>query len=290
MEEIKLYDISNLSMRLPCTLFETLHRFNDTSADDMKYGDMDERQLRALGLDDISVRVDPYRLIRYDFPKPENYRQFENDFSFRPVEGRKISRHECTQILFDEMKDLCHTFAIWGEYKHLIVEMIDHLRNGQGTPYYSPSLDRAYQQRIVEPGYDSPVSIIKRTINNFQRTNALTSYLSFEHQLKSALHSARLPKFNLPQDRINGLGVTVHDIHAQRITLRSLSEYAIGWNGWLAFDGQDHFGLDVTDIQNPLYRNFRFFRIWFFLQRYRDFAFRPYFANFNTRIMINEHI
>ncbi len=95
-----MHGISSLSMRLPCTLFESLHRFNDTTADDMKYGDMDERQLRALGLDDISVRVDPYRLIRYDFPKPENYRQFGNrnfrffriwfflqrhrDFAFRP--------------------------------------------------------------------------------------------------------------------------------------------------------------------------------------------------------------
>ncbi|WP_330986147.1 MULTISPECIES: DUF3289 family protein [Enterobacterales] len=131
MGGIKLHDISNLSMHLPCTLFETLHRFNDTSADDMKYGDMDERQLRALGLDDISVRVDPYRLIRYDFPKPENYRQFENGFSFRPVEG-----------------------------------------------------------------------------------------------------------------------------------------------------------LDINDIHNSLYRNFRFFRIWFFLQRHRDFAFKPFFTNFNADIMV----
>ncbi|MGQ7148140.1 DUF3289 family protein, partial [Escherichia sp. SS-MK2] len=25
-----------------------------------------------------------------------------------------------------------------------------------------------------------------------------------------------------------------------------------------------------------------FFRIWFFLQRHKDFAFKPFFTNFNT--------
>jgi len=88
--------------------------------------------------------------------------------------------------------------------------------------------------------------------------------------------------FNNDEDRINGLGITVHDIAAQKIELSSLARDAFGWNATLFFKAQDHFGLDVIDIQNEIYRQFRFFRIWFFLQRHKDFAFKPFFTNFHS--------
>ncbi|ECR8652932.1 DUF3289 family protein, partial [Salmonella enterica] len=60
----------NSSMYLPYTLFEPVTRFNDDSAGDMQCGDMGEEELLALGLNDISEKVDPYRLIHYPFPHP----------------------------------------------------------------------------------------------------------------------------------------------------------------------------------------------------------------------------
>ncbi|HBB2651472.1 TPA: DUF3289 family protein, partial [Escherichia coli] len=56
------------------------------------------------------------------------------------------------------------------------------------------------------------------------------------------------------------------------------------------FIAQDHFGLDVTDIKNKIYNKYRFFRIWFFLQRHKDFAFKPFFTNFNTIERIENYL
>lgn len=62
--------------------------------------------------------------------------------------------------------------------------------------------------------------------------------------------------------------------------------YAMSWEGSLAFEAQDHFGLGKEDITRELYKNFRFFRIWFFLQRHRDYAYKPLMTNFNAHVHI----
>lgn len=48
-------------LTLPATIYQTKHKFNDYSTDDMKCGDLTEKQLRGnLGLDDVSEVVDPW--------------------------------------------------------------------------------------------------------------------------------------------------------------------------------------------------------------------------------------
>ncbi|HEM6683313.1 TPA: DUF3289 family protein, partial [Citrobacter koseri] len=105
-------------------------------------------------------------------------------------------------------------------------------------------------------------------------------------RLKSEMQDSKLPKFNRYIDRVNGLGVSVHDIYAQQIKLVRFQRYAMSWEGLLSFKGQDHFGLGKEDITNTLYKNFRFFRIWFFLQRHRDYAYRPFLTNLNAHAHI----
>ena len=49
------------ALKFPFTVYQTRHRFNDYSTDDMKCGDLSEKQLRSdLGLDDVSDVVDPW--------------------------------------------------------------------------------------------------------------------------------------------------------------------------------------------------------------------------------------
>jgi uncharacterized protein (TIGR03034 family) len=81
----------------------------------------------------------------------------------------------------------------------------------------------------------------------------------------------------------------VHDIHAQQIDLIKFQKFAIGWEAWLHFQAQDHFGLDTTDITNSVFNKFQFFRIWFFLQRHRNFAFKPFFTNFMASVRVSEY-
>lgn len=277
------------STNLPCTVFESDHKFNDTAADDMQYGDMDSQQLLDLGLVDISSRVDPYHLICYDYPKPEGYSQLESPTYPWLIPGREISREECIFILFEEMKELSHMFSFLGPNSHLIGEMIDHLRDGNGRPYSSSSLNLAYKQLIQEDGLKSPIRIIKDNFTlEFGLQVNLNKHIGVLENIKRDILDSRLSKFNRTQDRFNGLGITVHDINSQKIELIRVNRYAMGWDALAHFEAQDHFGLDIEDIQNPFYRNFRFFRIWFFLQRHRDFAFKPFFTNFNADVVIKE--
>ncbi len=99
-----------------------------------------------------------------------------------------------------------------------------------------------------------------------------------------------MPKFNRFIDKFNGLGISVHDIYAQKISLVRLQRYANSWEGGLFFKGQDHFGLGKEDITNALYAQFRFFRIWFFLQRHRDYAYKPFMTNFSTHVIIKGRV
>ena len=52
------------ALRLPCTIFKTQKRMDDYGADDMRYGDLTESQLKnEFHLLDVSTRVDPYTLM-----------------------------------------------------------------------------------------------------------------------------------------------------------------------------------------------------------------------------------
>ncbi|WP_313158989.1 DUF3289 family protein, partial [Mixta calida] len=108
------------ALRFPCTIFKTQDRMDDYSAEDMRYGDLTESQLKNdYHLLDVSTRVDPYTLTEIT-----PFRQPHSMFYGARGEGRKIMQQECASILFDEMRHLSQSFAIYGPYKHLIEEMI----------------------------------------------------------------------------------------------------------------------------------------------------------------------
>lgn len=275
-------------INIPCTLFETISLFDDFSADDMQYGDMVEQDFLSLGLSDISAKVDPYRLIKYHFPGPGSI----NVAFSASSSGTKISQRECTDILFAEMKELAKMLSFFGQYKTLIEDLIEHFRYGNGSNFHSQQLNLSFHEKINKYGYNSPIRIVKECIENGINSTPSTGYQPLILQsIKTKLLSSRLNKFNDFEDSFfNGLGISVHDISAQKISLLSFQKYAIGWSATIHFVAQDHFGLDVTDIKNKTYSKYRFFRIWFFLQRHKDFAFKPFFTNFNTIERIENYL
>ncbi|MCR1565502.1 DUF3289 family protein, partial [Mixta sp.] len=50
---------------------------------------------------------------------------------------------------------------------------------------------------------------------------------------------------------------------------------------------QDHFGLDDNDIMKNKFRQFRFFRIWFVLQRHEKYGFKPFFNNLSATVSLS---
>lgn len=274
-----------LSMNLPCEIFSTFHRFENYYIDDMQYGDMNDWDFQHLGLTDISTRVDPFNCLLFD--PIYSFSAHALGFTHHKLQGMPISRQQCADIMFDEMKELSTQFAS-GQYAPLIDKLIDHFHYGNGQPWTDELLNRAYAEVVSGVGTNDVLIKIQTTINKrlYLKREAILGYEFFTNLKTSIKDESRLPKFNRFIDRFNGLGVSVHDIYAQRISLMWLQRYAISWEGELLFKGQDHFGLGIEDITNALYNKFRFFRIWFFLQRHRDYAYKPFLTNFSANIRI----
>ena len=82
------------------------------------------------------------------------------------------------------------------------------------------------------------------------------------------------------------MGITVHDTGATHITIKSMNTDNNRFRAVVHYKIQDHFGLDDEDILNTKYSQFHLFRIWFVLQRYIKFGFKPFMTNMEATIEI----
>ncbi|UQY45705.1 DUF3289 family protein [Mixta hanseatica] len=276
------------ALRFPCRIFETQKRMDDYGADDMRYGDLTETQLKnEYHLLDVSTRIDPYTLTEIT-----PFRQPHSRFYGSRGAGAKHSTAECATILFDEMRHLSQAFAIYGPYKDLIEEMITHMQHGEGAPFSSHYLNSALRMHIIndESSENSTRLRLQEVLSEYITQN--NGYYPAEkaEQLKNAILMSKLPKFDRFQDSINGMGITVHDTWATHITIESIHVNGGYYRAAVNYKIQDHFGLDAHDILNAKFNLFRFFRIWFVLQRYHLFGFKPFITHMNATIEINGEV
>jgi len=80
----------------------------------------------------------------------------------------------------------------------------------------------------------------------------------------------------------------VHDITATKIIIKGIKAVPGGWNADICYICQDHFGLDDSDIMKMKFKQHRFFRIWFVLQRYKEFGFKPFMTNMEATVSIGD--
>ncbi|MFZ4834669.1 YPO3983 family protein [Rouxiella sp. Mn2063] len=272
------------ALQFPCTIFKTKRWMDDHGADDMHCGDLSETQLKTqFNLFDVSNRANPYTLT-----KITPFNQPQSAFYDSREEGQKITRQQCANILFDEFRHLSQTFAVYSPYKHLIGEMITHMQNSKGSDFFSLQLNAALREQILN---DCSVENSTRMLLK----GALDKYIDWENSIYPAKESVRLtkavlggklPKFDRFQDNFNGMGITVHDTWATHITIKSLQIDGNRYRAVVHYKVQDHFGLDDGDISKFKFNSFRFFRIWFLLQRYDQFGFNPFMTNIETTIEI----
>ncbi|QTF09928.1 DUF3289 family protein [Brenneria izadpanahii] len=277
--------IRPVALHFPHRVFESQNKMDDYQAPDMRYGDHSEATLKNIfSLTDVSARVNPYTRAEIEAPGWT----YPYELGRRP-NTRYLSTEECLNRLFAEFHDLAWPFAMHGPYSPLIHQMIDHMRYGYGATFRSPLLDQALREQLVgDLSKDSTVLNIKASLfQNIDWKNKLFPAAA-ERKIKEAIMNSILPKFNRPIDSVNGMGITVHDIWAAHITLKSLY---IGDNGFRAvihYRVQDHFGLDDTDILKWAFRQIRFFRIWFVLQHYGPLAQKPFISEMETEVEITE--
>ncbi|ELY4568074.1 DUF3289 family protein, partial [Cronobacter sakazakii] len=192
---------------------------------------------------------------------------------------------ECANLLFDEMRASSLPFAAYGQYRHLINSMLTHMQTKNGEPFNHSHLNLAYRNLILgNKSTNSTYDVIEKTLNKHADYINNEKSSSLIRELQENISNSILPKFDAFSDRFNGMGITIHDVHATKIDLLKLNVTKNQWRAQLKFTAQDHFGLDDTDIRNKKFYQFQFFRIWFLLQRYDKFGFRPFMTNMEAVI------
>lgn len=279
-------------------IFKTQRPFNDFAHDDMQFGDISADLLQnKFGLRNVSNYVDPYKLVK---KKPtgiittpslhllEKIGQYSTDITYK----------ECAKLMFNEFITLTRAFNGIGSgtYAPLIERLVRHMQYGQGTPYFDPMLDLAFERQINN---DSKINASKRMLANSlsefvdwnKKQLLLNEIIKPNSAFLNSIAESILPKFNRTTDNFNGMRISVHDVYAISIRINPAS-FKVQGNRFgvdVYYQGQDHFGLDQEDMLNPRFKRLRIFPIWFVLQRYdkfKPFCFKPFFTNMKAKIRI----
>jgi len=240
---------------LPVSVFETVKLMDDYAAADMRHGDLSRSNLIDLyGLKDVSARCHAY----------DETRLMQN-----------------AGIMFDELRTLSDAFSFYGPYKHLMRKMIDHLQSNTGEPFTDDLYNQAMANHPFMYGVKSTLTFLHGALKDSIDWDKKIFPECNERNLWSAVTRSTLPKFDHWSDKINGLGISVHDTWATHLTLQELAIKGDTYKAKFNFRIQDHFGLDTIDIANTLFKEIRMFRIWFVLQRWEHFGYRPFITEIN---------
>lgn len=278
---------------LPARIYETTRQMDDYRARDMRYGDLDTLALRNqfyIDVDNVSARVNPRTL---KLQPALNTGTLYSPYAMQDLEQQmpSVSRDESARLMFDEFRELAKLYSFHGPYKSIITEMITHMQENHGTPYSSPLLDQALKEQILNDHSDkSSLLGIKKALNSAINPEygfiPLIDKGKFDDEIKRTV----LPKFDRKIDRTNGLVITVHDTWSTHITLVSLQVSGNSYRATVHYRIQDHFGLDDDDVLNPVYREFRIFRLWFALQRWDQYGYKPFITEMNATVDITGNV
>lgn len=277
-------------MPIPALIYRTKNQMDDYQAPDMLHGDMDVLALRNvyhIDVDNVSAKVNPWTLKLK--PEPATGALY-SPYAMLDSEQQmpSVSRDESARIMFDEFRELAKVFSFQGAYKDVITGMIDHMQENTGTPYSNPLLDRALKEQILnDHSSDSSLLGINKALKSAINTEYGFIPLVDEGKFKDEIRKTILPMFDRPIDRTNGLVVTVHDTWATHITLESLEVNGDSYRAKVHYRVQDHFGLNDDDVQDAFYHQFRIFRLWFALQRWDLYGYKPFINEMNATVEIN---
>lgn len=238
---------------------------NDFTVDDMRYGDLTKEQILAQGkLNRINIFGEEFKVNFFDFTKT-------------------VDEH------FASMDSMAYWTA-WGEYAPLIRIMIDKFRKNEGGVLHHELLNKAFQEHETTKECVDTIKKIMLEIFHENQFNRLSSDDLDDIAAKIAAR-VTLPKFN-KIDWFNGLGITIHDTYSTKIYLDDLEIIETEIGGFhrknfkvrLLFQIQDHFGLDIGDMNGKIFELSSWICSWFILQRYKNFGFKPFIneANFSV--------
>ncbi|MGA7509750.1 MAG: DUF3289 family protein [Erwinia billingiae] len=224
-------------------LFETKNKMNDFTADDMQHGDMSMERILKQG------KITS--LTRFNFDK-----SVEEHFAVMEHMARMTAK---------------------GKYASLITSMINQLRKNTGGIGRHKLLNEAFLEHRTTHECVAKVNsyISNILLQNDMSTLSLNDIKIINESFSDRVIGVKLPKFD-DWDWTNGLGITIHDTYSTRVYLDFLNIDGIRYKGRLSFQIQDHFGLDIPDLNGKGFEFISWFCSWFILQRYENFDYKPF--------------
>lgn len=241
-------------------------KMNDFTVDDMRYGDLTKEHILAQGkLNRVNVFGEEFKINLFDFNKT-------------------VDEH------FASMDSMAFWTA-WGEYAPLIKIMLEKFRKNEGGILRHELLNKAFLEHETTK---QCVIKIREFIKQKLNSNGYNYLNNSDYiAIKNDINQIKLPKFD-NTDWFNGLGITIHDTYSTNIYLDEF-EFTENQNSGsrrknfkarLTFQIQDHFGLDVEDVNGKWFEDISWFCSWFILQRYKYYGFRPFINEANFSILI----
>ena len=238
-------------------IYSTKNMMNDFTADDMRYGDLSKDQILAQGkLNRVNVFGEEFKINLFNFNKT-------------------VDEH------FASMDSM----AFWtasGEYAPLIKIMLEKFRKNEGGIMQHGLLNKAFLEHKTTK---ECVDVIKKIMQKIFHGNEYKIFKSNDiNKITSDIaEQVTLPKFT-DFDWFNGLGITIHDTYSTKIYLDDFEIMETETGGFhrktfkarLTFQIQDHFGLDLADLNGKIFELSPWFCSWFILQRYRSYGFKPF--------------
>ena len=230
-------------------IFKTIKKMNDFTADDMRYGDMAKEQILAQGkMNKVDIWGREFKVNFFNFDKT-------------------IDEH------FKSMDSMGYWTA-WGEYSSLINIMLKKFKANEGGVLKHNLLNKAFSEHVTTV---ECVNKIKGFIKSLLDDNG---YMSLSVNDLNVLNEkirngVKLPKFD-SYDWFNGLGITIHDTYSTQIYLDYIDVSDGKFKAEISFQIQDHFGLDVADVNGKWFEDSPWFCSWFILQRYTEYGYIPF--------------
>ncbi|MGJ3351249.1 DUF3289 family protein [Morganella sp. Je.2.23] len=267
------------TLSFPLLICQSQRRRDDYRPDDMRCGDFDLLQLRdLLRLHDVSSQVDPWTMQKAEAASGSHPQLMGRDYTPQVF---NLGAKAVSRILFDEMRQLSSQFSWSGGYPGVLKKLITHMQNADGRPYRDRALDYAFRDNILDQDALNPLQGAVKKIITAQidwQAGKLCEDADLVNSLREGLNKTLFPAYNRWQDLKKRTPVIFNDTWATEVTLDFLHIKNNHFTAQLSYQLQGHFGLSTADMKR-FCDSSRFFRIWYVLQRYKKFAFKPFVIN-----------
>lgn len=205
-----------------------------------------------------------------------------NDYSWEQIQqinpllfNMNLNKAHKPDILFRDFERMATQKFSKGELENVVIDMINHFKNGNGRNYSNEVLTRHVKEHSTTKAY---MELFKNAmIDELIKNNGDINSIKFNDSTKenNALYkfiqkNAKYPVFNSKEDRKTGLTIAINDTWGNNVEVRDYSLDGKSFKGTLHFRFYDHFGLDQPDVEKK-YVLLSGFRSGFVLQHYKGF-------------------